>query len=261
MNRGKKILGIVVLFNPPERIVDNIKSYNRQVDKLIAFDNSVSDNEELKTKLQQLENLIYYSNKKNNGIAAALNYGAKKASEWDYEFLLTMDQDSRASENLVGKLLDYALKFENLGIISPYHKNKFGTITHLNEEYSQKTAVKTSGNLISIDSFKSIGKFREDYFIDYVDIEYCFRLIQNNYKAIQVNSIYLDHEEADMKQINLFFRKVYPYNHSPFRYYYKTRNLCYLIKEYKNVAPKLLKLEKREYKATVMKMLLFERKK
>jgi rhamnosyltransferase len=41
----------------------------------------------------------------------------------------------------------------------------------------------TSGSLISIEAFREIGPFREDYFIDGIDLEWCFRAWSKGYSC------------------------------------------------------------------------------
>ena len=56
----------------------------------------------------------------------------------------------------------------------------------------------TSGNLLSLKAFKSVGRFHDDFFIDYIDIEYCIRMNYNNYDVIRINDIVLEHDEGNL---------------------------------------------------------------
>ena len=127
-------------------------------------------------------------------------------------------------------------------------------------EIQKVNAAMTSGNLLSLDAFGKVGEFREDFFIDYVDIEYCFRLHRKNFEIFLLNSVILTHNEADLSKKKILNKTFYPHNHRPFRYYYKTRNLLYLRKSYKKLLPELLKIEYDSYIRTIIKMILFEKK-
>lgn len=96
-----------------------------------------------------------------------------------------------------------------------------------------------------------LGGFDEFFFIDFVDNEYCKRLVLNGYKILRCNNIIINQEFGKI-QLKLPYRvKFYTrlssilYNKnvaklsykkevSPLRVYYVHRNLLYLNKKYKN---------------------------
>lgn len=41
-----------------------------------------------------------------------------------------------------------------------------------------------SANLVNVEVYKKLGKYREEYFIDCVDYEYCLRARENQYSII-----------------------------------------------------------------------------
>ncbi|MBK7105840.1 MAG: glycosyltransferase family 2 protein [Ignavibacteriae bacterium] len=256
-----KICATVILYNPDENISDNIMTYINQVNLIIIIDNSDKLNNSLFDKFKINEKVIYVVNGNNIGIAAALNIAARKASQKGFSFLLTMDQDSRAPKNMVENLLNIYEKKENVGIVSPLHSNRYNTHLKFENEIDEVKIAMTSGNLLSLEVFKKVGEFRSDFFIDYVDIEFCFRLQLNNYKIIRANRIILEHNEADLSSKKIFNKTFYPLNHKPFRLYYKTRNLLYLRSMYKNSLPHLLKIEYDSYFRTIVKIILFEKQK
>jgi rhamnosyltransferase len=43
----------------------------------------------------------------------------------------------------------------------------------------------TVGSLISVAAFARIGPFREDFFVDYADIEFCLRARRSGYHVVQ----------------------------------------------------------------------------
>ena len=73
----------------------------------------------------------------------------------------------------------------------------------------------------------SIGKFYEPFFIDEVDHEYCYRLLENNYKVFQFGSILLNHHLGEEKRS--FFPKL---QHGIIRNYYQIRNMLYIKEKY-----------------------------
>lgn len=259
--RDVKISAVVVTYNPTSDVIENIKSYLSQVDQLLVFDNSESYHAEVIDWIKRQQKIIYKSDNYNHGIGYALNYAADYFMKLNFDYLLTMDQDSQASKNMVENMLEGSSFLENVAIISPFPTNKFNTKKSPHFKYQEMINVKTSGNLLSLSIFQKIGRFNEKYFIDFVDIEYGYRIRLTGYKIIQVNDVLLFHNEADISRKKILWRTFYPYNHNPRRMYYKTRNLLYLRDDYKRLFPSDFRDEKNEYKNNLFKILLFEKDK
>lgn len=256
----KTVCGVTVLYNPQKDVIDNINSYIEQINFLFIIDNSNNLSDFVKLYYKSFRKVEYIFNNNNIGVATALNIGAQKAITFGFKYLLTMDQDSKAPSNLVESLLKTSIIHKNVGIVSPLHSNKYGTQNNLN--YSKDLVrVMTSGNLLLLNAYEVVGGFCDDYFIDYIDIEYCMRLYNFGYKIIQLDDVFLEHNEADISEKKLFNKKYYPTNNPYFRWYYKTRNLLYLRNQYKKIFPKPCKEELNVYIRNVIKILLFEDKK
>ena len=84
-----------------------------------------------------------------------------------------------------------------------------------------------SGNIINLNTFNSIGKFYEPFFIDEVDHEYCYRLLENSYKIFQFGSILLNHHLGEEKRS--FFPKL---QHGIIPNYYQIRNMLFIKENY-----------------------------
>jgi len=258
-----KVAAVVILYNPELNVLDNINSYIDQIDKLFVFDNSESSNEVLTEKIYLLKKTEYISKKTNLGIAAALNIGAKKAIEEGFEYLLTVDQDSEASPSMVSTLMECFKLDPKIALVSPVLHDPSGrNLTFkADKPCEQVITVWTSGNLIKLNIFRSTGGFKEEFFIDYVDHEFCLRLNQMGFKIYICNKTILKHNLGKIEEVNLIFRKVYPTNHSALRLYYKTRNRFYVKKKYKNEFPDFFKQDNKDFWRTFLKVILFEKNK
>ncbi len=233
---GKKA-GCVILFNPQPSVISNIGTYFSSLDLLILVDNSPVKDLVLLDRLRQNPGkLVYKWLGCNEGVASALNIACRIAIENECEWLLTMDQDSRFNESgaaslfqLTGPVRD---RHAGVGIITPYHRVNEVFIEWHEEKFSVIPATMTSGNLLYLRAWSSIGGFEEKLFIDYVDFEFCLRLRKNGFQVIQVNQIYLEHSLGDFRIKNFFGRKVGISNHNFIRRYYITRNKLYTIRKY-----------------------------
>lgn len=256
----KTVCGVTVLYNPEKIVIENINSYVNQIDYLFIIDNSDFASDFVKSYYVSNNKVEYIFNNANLGIAAALNAGAHKALGMGFQYLLTMDQDSKAPLNLVSSCVSIFEGSNNVGLVTPIHGNKYGThIKPVVSKTEKVTMAMTSGNLISLDVYKKVGGFDEDFFLDYMDIEYCFKLHLHHYDLIRINDLVLDHNEADLTEISIFKKKVHPHNHKPFRWYYKTRNMFLLRKKYKNIFPELFSIEFNSYLRMIARLILFEK--
>lgn len=258
-----KVAAVIILYNPELSVITNIKSYIDQVDKIYIVDNSDEINDSFFAKIKSLNNVDYFYNKRNLGIAAALNIGANKAINEGYGYLLTMDQDSEASPFMVSELLNCFSVDNKIAVVAPLLRNPTGRnyISPSNKLCEKVLTVWTSGNLIDLSIYKLTDGFRESLFIDYVDHEYCLRLNKMGYKIYICNKTFLIHNLGNIKEVNLIYRKVYPTNHSPVRIYYRTRNRFYIKKLYNNFFPEFFKQDNKDFWRSFLKVILFEKNK
>jgi rhamnosyltransferase len=257
----QKVAAVVVLYNPEDTVIKNLNSYVDQVDKLYVIDNSDKVNNYLIEQIMSIKGVDYTWNKKNLGIAQALNLGARKAIEEKFDYLLTMDQDSEAPPLMVSNLLDCFLVNDKVASVAPLLLSPAGRKVKIkiDEPCEQVLTVWTSGNLLNLEIFKVTDGFRDDFFIDYVDHEFCLRLIRLGFKIYLCHKVTVKHHLGNIEEINLFFRKIYPTHHSPLRLYYRTRNRFYVKKIYKHSVPEFFKGESLQFWKSYLKVVLFEK--
>lgn len=254
------VAGVVVLYNPGFEVLNNINTYRNQVDKLFIIDNSEIINATLIDQLQKLTGTEYTSNHSNLGIAAALNIAARLAINLNYKYLLTMDDDSLADDNLVIRLLANLKGQDDIAIVSPYQLDDRHPDYPVKSEIVEVDFVWTSGNLINLEAFAKTDGFREDYFIDYVDHEFCLRLKKMGYKIIRDDSILLQHNCGNTTRHRFFNDdSVFTTNHSPLRLYYRTRNRFVTQIIYKSFFPDYVKVDRIRLIKELLKIILYEK--
>jgi rhamnosyltransferase len=164
--------------------------------------------------------------------------GAKNAIEEGYKYLLTMDQDTTFKPGVMKKLKEVInnTDMSKIGIVTPWHHTKL--IDKKPEtETDDPHDVMTSGNILNLDIWQKIGGFKDWFFIDGIDIEYCMNLHKNGYKILRVNSVEIDHNLGDLFYKNIRGRLFLCTNHPPIRRYYIMRNYHYILDMYKDVEP------------------------
>lgn len=224
---------VVVWYNPTNKEKENINSYIKYVDKLYIVDNSEKEN-----AFENNKKIHYVFNGENLGIAKALNIGADLALKEKYDWLLTMDQDTSFKNDDVKKIFEYIKNndMKNIGIVSPWHDTKLH-IQKPKEEIDYPIDVMTSGNFLNLKIFKKIGGFKDEYFIDGVDIEYCLRLKKYNYKVMRLNKFSIKHNLGNISYKHFFKKELLCLNHNYLRVYYRVRNYNYIKQEYHDIAP------------------------
>lgn len=227
-----KYAGVVILYNPDEDVFVNILSYIKRLDILYVMDNSISTNYELIKKIQGLSKKVeYVSMNGNKGLPIPLNRALKLSIDNGYDFLLTMDQDTKFLDGDIDKFIDQVerIYYDNLSErkIAIYAADTYKR--KANEDLEYVDLVMTSGNLLDLKYMREIGPFDEKLFIDWVDQDICYRVINGGYKILCFHNIRLNHHLGETRKIGVSFFSKNISVHSPIRYYYMTRNKFYVL--------------------------------
>lgn len=228
------IAGVVVLYYPQSDVIDNILSYLPDLDVLYVIDNSEQCNEQVVEQLKQFANVQYIALGENRGIAYALNLALQKSASYDY--LLTMDQDSRF---FAGEFKKYKKKIlrntlSNIAIFGVNYISQKENYGGKCEDAFMKNII-TSGSIVNVQETHEIGGFNVNLFIDGVDTEYCYRIRSKGYNILRFGDIFMEHHiGAPTMHRFLWKRHVSCSNHSAVRRYYITRNNIYLFFTYRH---------------------------
>lgn len=259
----KNIAGVVVLYNPEEEVLHCIETYSDQIDKIYAVDNSDAP-PVFTDKIKRIKNIEYISLHGNFGIAKALNVAAEKAIIEGYPFLLCMDQDSKATPDMVATLLALGpITDPDLGMLSPFHSIPVQSFPPPGEPNCQQVLTAwTSGSLLNLNAYKKVGPFNEDYFIDFVDHEYGMRLNMAGYKTYKINKAILQHNiGTDIHKRKFFWIELVVSNHSPIRKYYITRNRFHLASKMGKPFAQFFRNDRKSFLADILTILFFEKEK
>jgi rhamnosyltransferase len=220
----------ITLFFPDKRALNNAKKINGLYK--IIIDNTNDDDIDYEVRTD--DNCRYIRLGTNHGVAFALNLAAHTAIESGYDWLLTLDQDSELSHDMLVNIISYArtYHFEKIGMITAVQvRNE--TQTRLGKHADNEVLIAmTSGSLLNLKAYQKCGSFEDKLFIDHVDHEYCLRLKRLGYKVNQCNNAILKHSIGAIINTNLFGYKYTITTHRPFRLYYFTRNGLYVAFKY-----------------------------
>jgi rhamnosyltransferase len=240
-----KIASIMVTYNPEEDVIENVKSIIQSCERLIIIDNgSSSSSKDNLNLLQEESKVTFIYNQKNMGLGHALNQGINyilhSPDLSQIEWIATFDQDSNVDNDFFSKMLASYEAHPNkevVAIIAPnWTEEKL-----LNQEISRKVEIDgleekktviTSGSLVKRKIFTEIGLFEEEFFIDFLDHEFCLRARKYGYKVFMSPQVSMVHNLGDTKQHKLLRSNVMATNHNYIRRYYITRNRLYTYKKY-----------------------------
>jgi len=242
------ICAVVVTYHPDGGLDQRLARIARQIPKIVVVDNHSGETEV--TWLRQLESRHRFDlilNEDNLGIAAALNQGVARVVDEDIKWVLLLDQDSEILDDIVEVLRLVYESVEDkcqIGVIGGNYINKTTgmkryRIDSLNK-FKEKTVAITSGSLIPLRTFSSIGNFMEDLFIDHVDHEFCLRARSERLKIFISEQPIIKHSIGPSFQTKFLGKNIETTNHSALRRYYMTRNLIFLIKNYWKREPEWL---------------------
>lgn len=232
----------IVSYNPDiERLKLNISAICSQVPKVYVVDNGSTNISEISNLVESFSNVYLLINEDNAGIAKALNQLCEAASKDQYNWILTLDQDTVCPVNVIDHLSKYT-DIEDAGIICPAVRYEGWETTETKSQASsdceEVKACMTSGSLTRIEAWRKVNGFREDYFIDFVDNEFCMKLQLAQYRIIRVNTCSMSHQLGESGTFNfLGIIKIKYTRHAPWRYYYIVRNNRAFIEEYKTHLP------------------------
>lgn len=219
---------VVVLFDPNDSVLGNIRHYREIVGEVILVDNSEKDNSIM------FSGWDYIPLCKNTGIAHALNEGIVRIHS---EYIITMDQDSVLTADIVDAYVDFLNTSDNsdIGALTC----KYNTDRHCERKSEGIIDVRLSmqsGTLFKKKVFEQIGYFYEALFIEAVDLEYFLRMKKNGLRLVRVNEAVLDHHPAFTVEKKFGLFKLKYGVASPVRYYYQARNLLWTAKKYHSAA-------------------------
>jgi rhamnosyltransferase len=255
----KEVAAAIVIYNPDNNFIENIMSYLDQVELVYVIDNSDISDKILIDKIKGLDKVKYFGNTMNLGIATALNLAAEQAISDEYAFLLTMDQDSKASSNLIEKLYSIIIGGADIGIVAAEHFDPDVHDFFKLKKTEDVLFTMTSGNLLNLSAYKITGKFLDKLFIDHVDHEYCLRLKKQGFRTIKTNETFIYHKLGRAVKKKLFGFTLCPSHHSPIRLYYRTRNRFYVNNLYKNIFPNYVKIDRKNFLRELIEIYFFEK--
>jgi rhamnosyltransferase len=238
------IAGVVILYHPDiKQLSENINTYVLGLKQLYIYDNSEIQTPGIEAALHNLYPCIKYQFFNNNdGIAKRLNQAVETAMQSQYDYLLTMDQDSSFKSGDFEKYKSLIQK-EDYTKVAQFGINCQPQITMSIEQAQEALTLITSGSILNLSLIKKVGDFNEDLFIDFVDAEFSYRVVQQGLINLMFSNILLNHAlgKLVLGKSLMTFKKSLRIIHAPIRAFYITRNGLFLLFKHKGLSEEMKK--------------------
>jgi len=214
-----KICAVITSYFPDELLCKLVEQLTAQVGRIIIIDNTAcAQHGSILNLLETKKKILILRNSENFGLGNALNRGIREAQRKGYTWVTTFDQDSEISPNLISLYQSFISSYPDMD-------KKF-------DQWEELPAVITSGCLFSTATFDQVNGFRENFLLDWVDIEFCLKIRQAGKHNYIYTSPYITHRLGMQTKHHIFFIEVKATHHSPLRCFLIGRNFMILIREY-----------------------------
>jgi rhamnosyltransferase len=258
-------VAVIVTFDPDREVVRYAETLVGQVVRIVVVDNgSGPAAASILDSLSALPSVEVIRNSVNLGVARALNQGAQVALDSGAGWLLTMDQDAAPGPEMVriaGRAWEacpWPSRVAVIGSASRADLARHSDGVGQERPWIETRSVITAGSFVSLAAFGAIGKYREDFFVDYVDIEFCLRARARGYRVLASRTPTMTHRIGQPTVRSIGRRAVTPTNHSASRRYYITRNRFLVWRRYCRTDARFVAEDILASQKELLKMLLFE---
>lgn len=241
--------GVVVTYHPDAGVRDRIRAMWAECGRVVVVDNGSDD--DLAGLIADLPDVTLFRLPRNLGIATALNRGAAWALDRGFDWIVTFDQDSLPHNGMISALMATAARFPSVSVVGPRIVDTvrgrapyrwvcrserwplaFVRMPCGGEDLSAVTSVITSGSLVSLGAWQAVGGFDESFFIDYVDNDFCLRVITAGYRVCVSHGAVLEHQLGARTRHSVMGHDFRPTHHSPLRHYFIARNRVVMWRRY-----------------------------
>lgn len=245
---GNKIIGVIALYKPTEKDLNNIIKYVDQLDYCILMDDSGYDNKAIFLEIMKKYQgkIRYHLNEENCGLCVSVNKGFKIAIQLGANWILVMNPDGYFANDSIQIFKKYIANNDtsDVAILAP----QFNFDRHPRTPHSGFKTIRyadMTGCLYNAAILKFLGYYDENTYFDGLDIEYCLRVKKNRCKIIECSEAVLNHHPAHTKDFKILNKRIFSYGiDSPVRYYYQFRSGYYIHKKHASLLNDLFMMYK-----------------
>ena len=252
---SERVLAVVVTHFPaPDALPALLLALVEQCHGVLVVDNTPSGSDPLWDILahapESIRTVGVCRFGRNRGVGAAFNLGLEVALQEGCTHVLLSDQDSLPRAGMVAGLLEAARDWRRRGIVPaavgplcvdrssgrtlsfqcrpgrwPFYVRKRPDSRAVDLEV---LGLISSGTLLDLEAVRQVGLFREDFFIDNVDMEWCLRARACSFAVVGTSRGVLDHTlGGEALRVRFFGVRREP-SYGPDRLYFRFRNFSFM---------------------------------
>ncbi|MEH6418350.1 glycosyltransferase [Pseudomonas sp. CGJS7] len=234
---------VAVLWNPEAEHLAHLERTRAVCRHMVAVDNSPQADAALHARLREADIEVVH-NANRGGISGAYNRGAQVLFGRGCQVMFLLDQDSQLGADFFDGMMRACARtggdafivgpkvFEaNLGRYLPVFSPELRMPKPERIDDRQQGLIPTlfvisSGSAVSAAAFRKLGEFREDYFIEYVDIEYGMRATREGVPVFVNAGVEIRQKVGEYVKRGIFSTS----NHVAWRRYYASRNAVHALR-------------------------------
>jgi rhamnosyltransferase len=236
LESGSQVCAILIAYHPDAELPRRAARILEQAGALVIVDNgSGGEAHEMLRGIAADSRVSLVLNPTNLGIATALNSGVERARAAGFAWVLLLDQDTDLNDGMLTSLIAVRAAYPEparVAVIGAGFAEETRPARQPGAAWEEVEAVITSGSLIPLAVHAAVGPFRDEFFIDYVDSEYCFRARARGYRVIRTAEPLMSHTIGAPTRHDVLGLRKWTTNHSPDRRYYIARNDTVMLREY-----------------------------
>ncbi|MEZ0469559.1 glycosyltransferase [Luteimonas salinilitoris] len=239
---------VFVLYRPTAAFLDNLRKAQALCRHVVAVDNSPAADRALHERLRQVDGTTVLFNRNRGGLAGAYNRGAELLLSRGCEVIFLLDQDSEIEASFFDGMLRAcaSLGTESFLVGPKIHEINLGRcmpaippgrrfprprrIDDIDDGLFPTLFVISSGSALSAAAYRRLGAFREDYFIEYVDIEYGLRASSRGVPVYMNAAVTMRQTTGHIVRHGRLFTT----HHPAWRRYYGARNAVHALGLYRD---------------------------
>lgn len=231
MSQPTRVAAIYTTYHPDDEFRQRIQHVVGHCALTVVVDNTPGGHA---FALGQTDGLVVLQDGCNKGLGAALNVGLAEALKQGCDAVVLFDQDSSPQPDFIAALFEGLAAAGPRAILGPLLVDDAETPTPVEAvpvataapQIDDVTSIATSGMCFRLAGLTPTDRFTEDFFLDFVDFDWCWRLRKKGWRVCKLRSLPMPHRLGLAQRHFLGLTYHVP---APFRHYFQFRDTLKLV--------------------------------
>ena len=223
MSKVPRVAAIYTIYHPDDGFRHRIRHVVERCTLSVVVDNTPGGH---RFATGTTEGLTVLQDGHNKGLGAALNAGLEEALRQGCEAVVLFDQDSSPHPEFIDALFEGLAAAGPRTIVGPLLVDDADADAPAppsggSPDLDDVTCLATSGMCFRLDGLQPSDRFTEDFFLDFVDFDWCWRLREQGWRICRLRSLPMPHRLGLAQRSFLGLTYHVP---APFRHYFQFRD-------------------------------------